>query len=239
MRRTILLGCLIMLASLAGAQTATHPDSKPAAATSSANDLPTSETIDSFLKHYFGYDANIQWQIVSIHPSPAQHVAEVVVEMKTQEGQSLLHLFVLPDQNWAISGDMMRFGADPFAFNNRQFAERAHGPARGPADAKITLVEFSDLECPACKNAQPIIDRLQSDFPDARFIFQNFPLEQIHPWAFKAAEYGDCVARNNTDAFWKFLTLAYDNQDRRRMTSLRCFRKNTSMSAASASAACG
>jgi protein-disulfide isomerase len=108
---------------------------------------------------------------------------------------------------------MMRFGADPFAFNNKQFDARAHGPSRGPADSPITVIEFSDLECPACKAAQPTIDRLVSDVPNVHFIFQNFPLERIHPWAFKAAEYGDCVARDTPDAFWKFIELDYQNQE--------------------------
>jgi protein-disulfide isomerase len=74
------------------------------------------------------------------------------------------------------------------------------------------LVEFSDLQCPHCKAAQPIIDRLLSAEPNARFVFQNYLLPS-HNWAFKAASYASCVAKQNGDAFWKFLQAVYDTQE--------------------------
>jgi protein-disulfide isomerase len=56
------------------------------------------------------------------------------------------------------------------------------------------------------------VDRLLADLPNARFIFQNFPLTEIHPWAFKAAAYADCVAQQSNDAFWKFVNITYESQ---------------------------
>jgi protein-disulfide isomerase len=210
-----------LLTALAFAQTGKRtelPDapsasSTPSAPSPQAADLPTKETVDSFMKHMFGYDSSIQWQVLSIRPSPAPHMAEVLVGVKNPEGQQVMRLFVTADRNWAIAGDMMRFGADPFAFNNKEFDARAHGPSRGPKDSPITVIEFSDLQCPACKAAQPTIDRLVTEVPNVHFIFQHYPLESLHPWAFKAAEYGDCVARDNPDAFWKFIALDYQNQE--------------------------
>jgi protein-disulfide isomerase len=220
MRQFLATAFFILAAVFAWAQTAKKPDTaKPATAKAQKTsdpatvELPTQATVDSFMKHMFSYDSNIQWQVLSIKPAMAPHVAEVIVALKNPEGQQTMRFFVTADQNWAAVGDLIPFGADPFAPANREFAARAHGPARGPADSAITIVEFSDLQCPACKGAQPIIDKLLSEFPNARFIFQNFPLEQIHPWAFKAAEYADCVARDNSDAFWKFIEVDYQNQE--------------------------
>jgi len=76
----------------------------------------------------------------------------------------------------------------------------------------VTIVEFSDLECPHCKNAQPIIEKLMSDFPQARLVFQQFPIEASHPWAFKAATWAQCIGRENNAAFWKFVNGIYDDQ---------------------------
>ena len=70
-----------------------------------------------------------------------------------------------------------------------------NGPSRGPADAPVTLVEFSDLQCPHCKEAQPTIDKLMAEEKNARLVFQNFPLP-AHDWAAKAAYYGDCIGRS-------------------------------------------
>ncbi len=70
--------------------------------------------------------------------------------------------------------------------------------------APVTVVEFSDLQCPHCKEAQPNLDRLAAEDKNARIVFQNFPLP-MHDWAMKAASYADCVARSSPDAFWKFV----------------------------------
>ena len=75
----------------------------------------------------------------------------------------------------------------------------------------MTIVEFGDLQCPACKAAQPTIEALVAAEPQARFVFQNFPLE-MHNWAAKGAAYADCVGRASSDAFWKFLSKTYETQ---------------------------
>ena len=55
------------------------------------------------------------------------------------------------------------------------------------------LVEFADMQCPHCKDAQGTMDQIVKDFPNARVVYQSFPLVEIHPFAFKAAAYGYCV----------------------------------------------
>jgi protein-disulfide isomerase len=73
-------------------------------------------------------------------------------------------------------------------------------------------VEFGDLECPACKAAQPNIAKLMEEEPKAKLIFQNYPLEQIHKWALTGAKYVDCLGRQNNAALWKFIATVYDHQ---------------------------
>ena len=75
----------------------------------------------------------------------------------------------------------------------------------------MTVVEFGDLQCPHCKEAQPTIEKLMAEEKNARLVFQNFPLPS-HDWAAKAAAYGDCLGRTSSDAFWKFLASVYAAQ---------------------------
>ena len=74
------------------------------------------------------------------------------------------------------------------------------------------LVEFSDFECPHCKEAQPIIAKLLADYPSAHFVYQDFPLVQIHTEALKAATHGYCVAKAGNDAFFKFSDALFATQ---------------------------
>jgi protein-disulfide isomerase len=73
------------------------------------------------------------------------------------------------------------------------------------------IVEFGDLQCPACKAAQPAIEALVAAEPNVRFVFQNFPLE-MHNWAAKGANYAQCVAEASNEAFWKFIAKTYETQ---------------------------
>lgn len=185
-----------------------------AGADASSSNLPTKETVESFMKHMFDYDPNVTYQVLDIRPSRAAGVGEAVVALKTPQGQQTGIFYILPGGKFAIiGGELMPFGADPFAPARAEISARANGPSRGPAHAPVTVVEFSDLECPACKAAQPTVDRLIADEPDVKFIFQNYPLEKLHPWAFLAATYADCVARQNNDAFWQFVGSVYQNQE--------------------------
>jgi len=103
------------------------------------------------------------------------------------------------------------FGAKPFDPAKKTLEKGITGPSRGPKDAAVTIVEFGDLQCPACKAAQPTIEALVAAEPKARFVFQNFPLE-MHNWAAKGAAYADCVGRASNDAFWKFISRTYETQ---------------------------
>jgi len=183
-------------------------------ASQAAAGLPTEATVNEFLKRTFSYEKSMEWKILTIRPSEVPGAAFVVVALKGDQGQpQMIRFYVSPDQNWAFVGDVVPFGADPFAPARNDLAAKAHGPARGPEKADYTLVEFSDLQCPVCKTAQPVIDRLLKDFPNAHFVFQNFPLTDLHPWAFKAASYGECVAQQSNDAFWKFVSATYEGQE--------------------------
>jgi len=190
------------------AQTAATAAAKPASGSAS---LPSEATFDAFLKKMFGYDQNLTWKIAEIKPSEASGISQLTAVFNTPQGQQIMRLYVTQDQKYAFLGDMLPFGADPFA-GARAELNKADGPSRGPKDATLTIVEFGDLQCPACKQAQPNINRLMQEEPKARLIFQNFPLESIHKWAMAGAKYVDCLSRSSNDVVWKFIDVVYEHQ---------------------------
>jgi protein-disulfide isomerase len=94
--------------------------------------------------------------------------------------------------------------------------------AQGPADAPVTLVEYGDYECPHCARAHRIVPIVQRELGDSlRFVFRNFPLQQAHPHAQRAAEAAESVAANAGEAsFWKMHHLIFDNQHALTMENL-------------------
>lgn len=171
--------------------------------------VPSEGTVDSFLHENYGWMKDVSWKIGSIQPIPSGLI-EVVVVFADPRGQQLVRFYITPDGQHILQGDIMPFGARPFDATEKKLEKGINGPSRGPKDAPLTIVEFGDLQCPACKAAQPTIEGLAAT-PNARFIFQNFPLE-MHNWAAKGAAYADCVGRASNDAFWKFVAQTYDTQ---------------------------
>jgi protein-disulfide isomerase len=215
---------LLLAGSLAAAQTAAQTatakpaTAKPASAksaekpaASASTGLPTEATVDAFLHQQFGYESELSWKISNIQPSPIAGLAEVTVVLANPQGQQLTKFYVAPDGEHALVGEIIPFGAHPFDPAKKLLEKGITGPERGPKDAPVTIVEFGDLQCPACKAAQPTIEALVAAEPNARFVFQNFPLE-MHNWAAKGAAYADCVGRASNDAFWKFISKTYETQ---------------------------
>jgi protein-disulfide isomerase len=183
---------------------ATHRDGSETA-------LPSEEMVNAFLQQTFGYDPQLTWKIVSIKPSKAEGLAEVNVQMSSPQGQGGQKFFVSADGKHAVVGDIIPFGKHPFEAARLELQKKVNGPSRGPANAPVMIVEFSDLQCPHCKEANPTIERLLKEEPNIHFVFQNFPLP-IHNWARKAASYADCTAKLSNDALWKFISSVYEAQ---------------------------
>ncbi len=195
---------MLSVAAVAGAQTAgttgTAPKAAPPAPPLQLNDLgqtakpdpfppvnpkyftaatPTVDTVNAFLKALWGYDANRIWRVEAIQKTRAPDVSKVIVFVSDKSPNAKVQstaFFVTPDGKHAIAGDaVIPFGATPFAEVRKTLEERADGAARGAAGKDLLLVEFADLQCPHCKEAQGTMDQLVKDFPNARVVFQSFP----------------------------------------------------------------
>ena len=214
--RTLLAALLLSGIALAQTQPVlqTRPAAKPAATSTAAAGaaiLPTEDTVTSFLFQWFGYDSTVTWKVTEIRRSEVPGLAEVLFVVTNAQGPNPNRLLVSADGKRAISGDILPFGAKPFDDARAKLEKGVNGPAKGPAKAPVTIVEFSDMQCPHCQKAAPAIEQLLAQEPEAHFVFQNFPLP-AHNWAEKAAGYVDCVGRASNDAVWKFIQKTFDDQ---------------------------
>jgi protein-disulfide isomerase len=179
---------------------------------------PTTQEVNSFLKQIWGYDPNRVWEVVGIQTTAVPNLTRVTIlvgEQGVSHTPAPTVFFVTPDGHHAIAGsDVVAFGAHPFAAVQEKLEARATGPHHGSSSKNLMLVEFADLQCPDCKIAAPTMDKLATDFPNARLVFQVFPLTSIHPQAEKAAEYAVCVAQQKGNAaFFQFVQAVFDTQD--------------------------
>lgn len=93
-------------------------------------------------------------------------------------------------------------------------------PARGPANAPVTIVEFADFECPYCGRFYPTLQLVEKNYGTrVRLVYRQFPLTNIHPKAQKAAEASLCA--NDQGRFWEFYDALFNDQSRLDVSSLK------------------
>jgi protein-disulfide isomerase len=191
------------------------PSPDPADFTATA---PSKDVVNAFMQANLGFDANNMWQVQAIQKTQIAGISKVVVFVGDKTGKQQPYrfaFFTTPDQQHIIVGDrIIPFGEHPFAEYRTMLQQKAEGPYRGSATKDLQLVEFADFQCPHCKAAQANMDKLVTDFPKARIVFENDPLPSIHPQSVKAAEYGVCVAKMAGNAkFFEFAAAVFDGQD--------------------------
>ncbi|SFS13457.1 Thioredoxin [Granulicella pectinivorans] len=211
------LALMCGLAASAIGQAATDPfppiDQKFFTATT-----PSVDTVNAFLKAQWGFDPARVWKVMAVQSTAAAGISKVTVFVTDNTPNAKVQsfsFFTTPDGNHAIvdGAGIIPFGAKPFEATRKMMEERVNGAAHGAASKDLLLVEFADMQCPHCKTAQDTMKQIAADFPQARIVYQSYPLVNIHPSAFQAAAYGVCVQKAKNDAFFVFAQDVFDHQE--------------------------
>jgi protein-disulfide isomerase len=198
------------------AQTDVKSDSKSAGKPSPAQAPAVSGSIEKrvedFLRKWYAWGPNFQLKIGPVKPSPAGDLYEVSVQVTAEGGSDSAVVYVTKDGHYMLRGDLQDLNGDPLGDTVRKL-KLPGAASKGPADAKVVIVEFGDLECPSCRQLDYVLRSVLPKYPQVRLVFKDFPLETIHPWAMTAAITGRCVLQQSSDAFWKYHDAVYDSQD--------------------------
>jgi protein-disulfide isomerase len=198
---------LVLLALFLFAATGA-PAQQPTAATAASQ----AQKVEAFLRYYFALGAEVQITVSTPTELGTSGLLEVPIEVKSAEGSDKIKMYLTKDGRYLLRGELSDLTADPLAENISKM-QLANAPVLGDPKAPITLVEYSDFECPVCRNLHDALRGLLPNYPQVKVIFKDFPIDAIHPWARTAALAGRCAYQQNPKAFWKVYDLIYDNQD--------------------------
>lgn len=169
--------------------------------------------LEMYLRYVEGYTAQVKFVIDDPTPSAYKGFSRVLVHLSlgAQKVGDRLY-YVTPDGERFLSGSLWDVNDNPFADNLEHLP--ANGPSFGSANAKVTIVAFSDFQCPYCREfANTIRTTLPKQYPETvRFVFKDFPLDSIHPWARAASEAAHCVGDLKPTAFWAFHDWIFQHQ---------------------------
>jgi len=185
-------------------------NSSPAEASAASGSIE--KHVEDFLRKWYAWGPDFQLKIGPVKPSPAGDLYEVPIEVTAQGGSDNAIVYVTKDGHYMLRGDLEDLNGDPLGETMRKLNLQG-AASKGPADAKVVIVEFGDLECPSCRQLDYVLRAVLPKYPQVRLVFKDYPLESIHPWAMSAAITGRCVLQQSSDAFWKYHDSIYDNQD--------------------------
>ncbi|HUJ33232.1 MAG TPA: thioredoxin domain-containing protein [Candidatus Acidoferrum sp.] len=207
MRLRILLTIYVVL--LAGLPSRAQT---PASSTASPDQAQLIRSSETFIRNLFTWGLEYKIKLGPLAPSASSDFYTLPIEV-TYNGQTDKGLFyVSKDGKTFIRGDMLDMAADPFSATRAKIHIDGN-PFEGPADAPVTIVEFSDFECPHCRQVHTFLQSVEARYPQVRVVYKDFPLTQIHPWAETAAIGARCAFGQSPAAFWEVHDLIFDNQD--------------------------
>jgi len=119
-----------------------------------------------------------------------------------------------PDFYFFMTARFAPFLLSLFLLSACTTAGDVHDSFQRDATKPVLFEEFSDFQCPYCKQFHPVIEKLKGDFPNIEFRYAYFPLENIHPYALGAAEAAECVRRNESpEIFKKYIAKLFASAD--------------------------
>lgn len=173
---------------------------------------PQQKTIEAFLRNFYALGTDIQITVGTPTELNNSGILETPIEVKTPEGSEKIKMFLSKDGRYLMRGELSDLTTDPFA-DTLSKLKTENSPVLGDPKAPITLVEFSDFECPVCRSLHDVLRGMLPKYPQVKVIFKDYPLDTIHPWAHTAALAGRCAYQQKPAAFWKMYDQIYDNQE--------------------------
>lgn len=176
------------------------------------NAADSEKKIEAFLRNYFALGPEYKIAVSAPKEIGNSGLYEVPIEVKSETGGDSIKMYLTKDGRYLLRGELNDLTVDTLAANMAKMKLEG-APVLGNPNAPITIVEYSDFECPVCRGLHDALRGLLPKYPQVKVIFKDYPIEQIHPWARTAALAGRCAYQQDPRAFWKIYDLIYDNQD--------------------------
>jgi len=184
----------------------------PAMTAQSAPQSELQKKIEKYIRHIYAFGPEVKLTIPEPKDSEIAGLLVTNVELTSGEGHDNARMYVSKDGTYLFRGDVSDMSKDPLS-ETRAKLDLKNAPSVGSPTAPVTVVEFADFECPVCRQLHEQLRTLLPNYPQVKFYFKDFPIEQIHPWAKTAALAGRCAYMQNPKSFWKLYDGFYDSQD--------------------------
>ena len=170
--------------------------------------------IERQVRSYYKVPAEVRVIVGVPTPSPDfPNYDSLIVTVDGGERKQDLTFLVSKDHSSMMRMTKFDLSKDPFAETMSKI-DVSGRPTRGIKTSKVVVVNFDDFECPFCSRMhQNLFPEILKEYGDrVTFVYKDYPLAEIHPWAIHAAVDANCLASQNSDAYWDFADYIHANQ---------------------------
>lgn len=172
-------------------------------------------TLANYVRHLQAWDNSITLAVGDPKPAPMPGFFEINIHASKDKASQDLTYYVSKDGSIILQATVYQTAENPFKPDLEKLKGiTALSPNYGTQGAPVVIVEFSDFECPYCKEeAKTLRTNLPTAFPKEVHLYHlDMPLEAVHPWARPAANVGRCVYKQNAGTFWSYYDWIYAHQ---------------------------
>ena len=181
----------------------------------SAQSAPTdvAQRIERQVRAYYTIPAHVKIILSPLKPSEFPNYDALTITFDSGDKKQNYDFLLSKDGKTLIRLTKLDLSKDPYAEVMKKI-DVSGRPARGNKAAKVVVVNYDDFQCPFCSRMhQTLFPQLLKEYGDrVVFIYKDFPLSEIHPWAMHAAVDANCLASQNNDAYWEFADHIHSNQ---------------------------
>jgi protein-disulfide isomerase len=169
--------------------------------------------IERQVRSYYSIPADVKILVSAPKPSEFPNFEALTITFDRGEKKQDFEFLLSKDDKTLIRLTRFDLNQDPYAELMRKINVSGR-PTRGNKNAKVVAVNYDDFECPFCSHMhQTLFPELLKEYGDrVEFIYKDFPLVEIHPWAMHAAVDANCVAAQSPEAYWDFADYIHANQ---------------------------
>jgi len=169
--------------------------------------------IERQVRSYYEIPTNVKVVVGAVKPSEFPNYDALTITFDGGEKKQTYDFLLSKDNKTLIRMTRLDLSKDPYAEIMKKIDVTGR-PVRGNKDAKVVAVNFDDFQCPFCSRMHAsLFPQLLKEYGDrVAFIYKDFPLDEIHPWAIHAAVDAGCLAAQNSDAYWDFADYIHANQ---------------------------
>ena len=170
--------------------------------------------IEKQVRSYYNIPPRVRITVGPLRPSSDFPNYDALTIGMEGDGKKTTYEFLLSkDHKTLLRTTKLDLSKDPYAEIMKKI-DVSGRPTRGNKSAKVVVVNFDDFQCPFCSRMhQTLFPGLLKEYGDrVLFVYKDFPLAEIHPWATHAAVDANCLGEQNNEAYWDFADYIHGNQ---------------------------